>query len=361
MGSPNSSVQNSPAPTPQGAKLAQPPLAPPSAFARAAAAIHHEAPVQHGAGDMSRAISYNSGLTEYVNKMKISEAGTPAAPAPLSVGSGTVPGGAVNSKRSKLSNDSVISSSSSLSAMSVASARSAAAPMQISSPVASSSPVAMPAGHPHGPFAAAAAAAAVAPAAKVPVAAPQAMTGHHAPPLMAAHQPGTPVNQHAYQSNLDRLLEAARFCQLPQSGRPVQPMPADPLSNPHLGPTIPLVMSPGLPPRMQRQQWRLSDYTLGDKLYTGYASTVYKAVCRASGEVVVLKIYHLLSVCDLYKYQIYREVKVHSSLSHENIVHLYAAFQVGEARVRRCAIGRGKPWQHQQLCAGLAGIWVGMQ
>lgn len=39
-----------------------------------------------------------------------------------------------------------------------------------------------------------------------------------------------------------------------------------------------------------------------------YASTVYKALCKSSGEVVVLKIYTLSSVCDLYKFQIYREV-----------------------------------------------------
>lgn len=37
-----------------------------------------------------------------------------------------------------------------------------------------------------------------------------------------------------------------------------------------------------------------------------------------------------LQVCDLYKYQIYREVRVHASLQHENIVTLYAAFQEGD-------------------------------
>lgn len=63
---------------------------------------------------------------------------------------------------------------------------------------------------------------------------------------------------------------------------------------------------------------------------TGYASTVFKAQCKRSGETVVLKIYTLAAVCDLYKYQIYREVRVHASLQHENIVHLYAAFQEGD-------------------------------
>ncbi|GFH05921.1 protein kinase domain-containing protein, partial [Haematococcus lacustris] len=81
---------------------------------------------------------------------------------------------------------------------------------------------------------------------------------------------------------------------------------------------------------MQRQHWCVDDYTIMDKLYTGYASTVFKAQCKRSGEVVVLKIYTLASVCDLYKYQIYREVNVHAQLRHSNIVHLYAAFQEGD-------------------------------
>ncbi len=43
-------------------------------------------------------------------------------------------------------------------------------------------------------------------------------------------------------------------------------------------------------------------------------------MCKASGEVVVLKVYTLAAVCDLYKFQIYREVHLHSGLQHENIV-----------------------------------------
>lgn len=45
----------------------------------------------------------------------------------------------------------------------------------------------------------------------------------------------------------------------------------------------------------------------------GYASNVFKAVCKASSEVVVLKVYTLASVCDLYKFQIYREVCHHET------------------------------------------------
>ncbi|GFH26233.1 protein kinase domain-containing protein, partial [Haematococcus lacustris] len=81
---------------------------------------------------------------------------------------------------------------------------------------------------------------------------------------------------------------------------------------------------------MQRTHWCLADYVIRDKLYTGYASTVFKAQCKRSGEVVVLKVYTLPAVCDLYKYQIYREVHVHAQLRHANIVLLLAAFQEGD-------------------------------
>jgi hypothetical protein len=75
-----------------------------------------------------------------------------------------------------------------------------------------------------------------------------------------------------------------------------QQTPLKPRSNLQL-----LSLAPTVPPRMQRQQWCLDDYTVLEKLYTGYASTVYKAVCRRSAETVVLKVYHLTSVCELYR------------------------------------------------------------
>lgn len=34
--------------------------------------------------------------------------------------------------------------------------------------------------------------------------------------------------------------------------------------------------------------------------------------------------------CELNRFQIYREVKLHSSLQHENIITLFAAFQQGD-------------------------------
>lgn len=78
---------------------------------------------------------------------------------------------------------------------------------------------------------------------------------------------------------------------------------------------------------MQRQRWLLADYTILEKLYTGYASVVYKAMCKYSGGLVCLKIYKMHSLCEMTKYQVFREIKLHGSLHHEHIVQLYAAFQ----------------------------------
>ena len=77
-----------------------------------------------------------------------------------------------------------------------------------------------------------------------------------------------------------------------------QPQPSN--MRPHPGLQM-LSLAPTVPPRMQRREWCLDDYTILEKLYTGYASTVYKAVCRRSAETVVLKVYHLTSVCELYR------------------------------------------------------------
>lgn len=55
---------------------------------------------------------------------------------------------------------------------------------------------------------------------------------------------------------------------------------------------------------------------------------MYKAICKRSREVVVLKCYLMSSICELYQHQIYREVRLHSTCNHENIINLFAAFQV---------------------------------
>jgi hypothetical protein len=58
------------------------------------------------------------------------------------------------------------------------------------------------------------------------------------------------------------------------------------------------------------------------------AFAVYKAVCKRSNQVVVLKSYQLSAICELYQHQIFREVALHASLKHEHVVQLSGAFQV---------------------------------
>eukprot|EP00201_Polytomella_parva_P001477 CAMPEP_0175087784 /NCGR_PEP_ID=MMETSP0052_2-20121109/30025_1 /TAXON_ID=51329 ORGANISM="Polytomella parva, Strain SAG 63-3" /NCGR_SAMPLE_ID=MMETSP0052_2 /ASSEMBLY_ACC=CAM_ASM_000194 /LENGTH=633 /DNA_ID=CAMNT_0016360173 /DNA_START=323 /DNA_END=2224 /DNA_ORIENTATION=+ len=91
--------------------------------------------------------------------------------------------------------------------------------------------------------------------------------------------------------------------------------------------TLLLAVNKKLPPKMQRDTWSMKDYAIVEKLYKGYASTVYKAFCKRSGEVVCLKAYDMANLCELNRFQIYREVRLHSSLTHPNVINLYVAFQ----------------------------------
>ncbi|GLI64895.1 hypothetical protein VaNZ11_008250 [Volvox africanus] len=89
-----------------------------------------------------------------------------------------------------------------------------------------------------------------------------------------------------------------------------------------------LIVSPSAPPRMQRPEWSLRDYAVVEKMYKGYASSVYKAFCKRSGELVCLKAYDMAALCELNRFQIYREVQLHGKLAHNNVIGLYGAFQV---------------------------------
>ncbi|KAG2450867.1 hypothetical protein HYH02_004700 [Chlamydomonas schloesseri] len=89
-----------------------------------------------------------------------------------------------------------------------------------------------------------------------------------------------------------------------------------------------LIVSPSAPPRMQRTEWSLRDYAVVEKMYKGYASSVYKAFCKRSGELVCLKAYDMAALCELNRFQIYREVQLHGKLAHANVIGLYGAFQV---------------------------------
>jgi serine/threonine protein kinase len=54
-------------------------------------------------------------------------------------------------------------------------------------------------------------------------------------------------------------------------------------------------------------------------------------MCKKSLEMVALKVYHMENLCELNHYQVFREIRVHQSLQHQNIIHLFASFQVSWA------------------------------
>ncbi|GFR50571.1 hypothetical protein Agub_g12845, partial [Astrephomene gubernaculifera] len=87
-----------------------------------------------------------------------------------------------------------------------------------------------------------------------------------------------------------------------------------------------LAVSPALPARMRRPRWSLEDYQLLKQLHRGYASDVFQAVCKVSGEMVALKVYKLAEQGDIQRMQLYREIKLHAGLRHSNIVQYYACF-----------------------------------
>ncbi len=70
---------------------------------------------------------------------------------------------------------------------------------------------------------------------------------------------------------------------------------------------------------------------------------------RVARCMVGAQVYHMENLCELNHYQVYREIRVHSALSHQHIIQLYCAFQVrarnGGAR-RFCHLWRtlGAAW-----------------
>lgn len=90
------------------------------------------------------------------------------------------------------------------------------------------------------------------------------------------------------------------------------------------------------------REHQLSDFRPIRKLYRGYASKVYlaedmgkakqmgsvgqEAVVAQTSKRVVLKVYDLLRLSPLTKFQLDREIRLHSSISHRHIIGLQAAF-----------------------------------
>lgn len=81
-----------------------------------------------------------------------------------------------------------------------------------------------------------------------------------------------------------------------------------------------------VPASMLRPTWRLSDYIIVKRLGASDICTVYRAMCRHSGQRVVLKVFGT-ELNDYRRVQVSREVRLHARLQHPNIIRLYASFQ----------------------------------
>ncbi|MEW5309204.1 MAG: hypothetical protein WDW38_001108 [Sanguina aurantia] len=77
---------------------------------------------------------------------------------------------------------------------------------------------------------------------------------------------------------------------------------------------------------MVRPVWKLEDYTLLQKVYSGHASSVYKAFCKWSMSIVAIKMYDTTKLHDLSRHQLGREIRLHASLDHKHVIRLHAAF-----------------------------------
>ncbi len=71
--------------------------------------------------------------------------------------------------------------------------------------------------------------------------------------------------------------------------------------------------------RVHRQ---VEQFEIKKRIGSGYASSVYYAVCKLSGTPVALKAYHKVRLTELNLFQIQREITIHSSVDHRNIIQL---------------------------------------
>lgn len=79
--------------------------------------------------------------------------------------------------------------------------------------------------------------------------------------------------------------------------------------------------------RKHSLEWSMERFQIKKVLAEGAISTVVHASCRYSGVSVTLKIYHRDRLNTLNVRQISREIDIHASLCHKNIIKLYAAFE----------------------------------
>ena len=71
----------------------------------------------------------------------------------------------------------------------------------------------------------------------------------------------------------------------------------------------------------------MQDFKIQRVLGEGALSTVFHGVCSISGLSVALKVYHRDKLNSLNVKQVGREIDIHASLTHTNVIKLYAAFE----------------------------------
>ncbi len=73
---------------------------------------------------------------------------------------------------------------------------------------------------------------------------------------------------------------------------------------------------------MRASSRRVDQFHLVKKIGSGYASTVYLAQCKATGNQVAVKLYHKTKLSELNLFQVSREISIHSRLNHKHIIQL---------------------------------------
>ncbi|KAI3438488.1 hypothetical protein D9Q98_000916 [Chlorella vulgaris] len=93
-----------------------------------------------------------------------------------------------------------------------------------------------------------------------------------------------------------------------------------------------IVETAACPPELKRgeQSWAFSDFKVQKSLGEGAMSSVVHCVCVRSGVHTAIKMYHKDRMNAMNVKQVTREINIHASLLHPNVVRLFAAFEDGD-------------------------------
>lgn len=81
------------------------------------------------------------------------------------------------------------------------------------------------------------------------------------------------------------------------------------------------------PQDLKATQWSFNNFMLVRKIYEGSMSMVMQAVHKATGRTVAIKMYRRNRLSDMERFQLAREITIHTRLLHPFIVSLYAAWK----------------------------------